>query len=139
MTHKNIFKTALRINKKPAVIPVSLRTRKQEIAYAEAKKAGKSKALIDEPRLKEWRYWALIENAFPYDHAFRVNHMLIPKRVAREEELNETERTELQQIINELDDQYDCRMVNTTRKQSKLSHFHIHYLTYKNKREDISG
>ena len=123
---------------KRSAVPVSLRTRIGEIVYAEAKKIGASKPLSEESRIKEWHHWALIDNAFPYNAAFKTHHMLIPKRVTTQENLKSEELQELRNILDELSDQYDCHMTNFSKKQSIKSHYHIHLLTYKDSRSDMS-
>lgn len=124
---------------KKSKIPVSLRTLRDEVHYNIAKKNGKSKPLVDETRLREWKYWALINNEFPYTSAFDEHHMLIPKRVVSENELSNDEKAELELIYKELgvEDNYDCRLINFQKKQSIKSHFHIHLLRYKDNRNDL--
>lgn len=117
--------------------PVSLRICEDEERYIAAKKAGKTKSLISEPRLKEWRYWALIDNAFPYNIAFQTHHMLIPKREVAVADLTLEEKEELESVLDELSNQYDCQLINFPKKQSILNHYHIHLLVYKDNRQDI--
>lgn len=95
------------------------------------------KRLIDEPQIKEWEYWALINNDYPYDAVYRTSHMLIPKRVATKKDLSKTELNELNQIIEELSDKYDCYLVNFANKQSIKNHFHVHLLVYYDNRKDF--
>lgn len=116
---------------------VSLRTTRDELYYAKAKTKGKTKPLVEEDRLKEWKYWALIENEFPYSAAFKTHHMLIPKRVVAEKDLSDAEQTEMRDVLEELATDYDCVLVNFTRQQSIRHHFHLHLLEYKDKRKEI--
>lgn len=118
-------------------LPVSLRTDFCEDVYKRSKVSGRSRPLISEPRIKEWQYWALITNIFPYDAAFSVNHMLIPKRVVSEDALTTQERQELQAVLQELSSRYDCQMTNFISKQSVKDHYHIHMLTFKSSRDDV--
>ena len=118
-------------------LPVSLRTNVSEIFYKESVKLGRTKPLEQEPYLQEWSTWALIENSFPYDAVFKLHHMLIPKRVVKEEDLNNQERSELTRILRELGSSYDCYMVNFTSKQSLRSHYHVHLMVYKDTREEL--
>lgn len=118
-------------------LPVSLRTNVGEILYKQSKDAGLLIPLHLEERLKEWKYWALIDNAYPYDAAFKKHHLLIPKRVVTEDQLTDSEKTELQQILKVLSTSYDCQLVNFTSKQSLKNHHHIHLMTYKDNRSDI--
>lgn len=118
-------------------LPVSLRTNVGEIFYQQSKKTGQIKPLEKEPRLREWKHWALIENAFPYDAAFKTHHMLIPKRVVTKDRLNSNEKAELDRILDELSEHYDCHLVNFTSKQSLRHHHHIHLMVYKDERAEL--
>ncbi len=115
---------------------MTLRKAGDEVVYRLALGSGQSKELIDEPRLMEWKYWALIDNKYPYTAAFKIHHLLIPKRAVAEKMLHENEKKELQIIFDQLGDLYDCRLVNFKHKQTKQSHFHIHLLTYKDNRSN---
>ena len=109
--------------------PVSLRTSKEELRYVRAKKAGKAgRPFLEETRLREWKYWAIINNEFPYSSAFKLHHMLIPTRVVKQNDLSEEEKAELQVITNMLmkEGKYDCMLTNFPRTQSIKTHFHIH-------------
>lgn len=118
-------------------LPVSLRTQQDELKYLRVKKTKTTKHLLDEPRLKEWKLWALIHNEYPYSAAFKTHHLLIPKRVASDKDLTAAEKTELNNILGELGDSYDCLLVNFKSKQSIRSHFHVHLLIYKDKRRQL--
>lgn len=85
----------------------------------------------------QWKYWALIDNKYPYSAVFKIHHMLIPKRAVSQNMLNQDEKNELEDIFQQLDSVYDCRMVNFKHKQTKQTHFHIHLLTYKDSRSLI--
>lgn len=122
---------------KQSQIPVSLRTPEDELSYFEAKLTGSTKPFLEEERLKEWQFWALIENRFPYSAAFKTHHLLIPKRVVEKNDLNKQEQRELEQILDELDQDYDCYLVNYKSKQSVLYHFHVHLMTYKDQRDEL--
>lgn len=136
MITKKRIKSVLVFSKK-SPLPVSLRSRRDELAYRTAKSLGINKELIDEPRIREWKHWAIIPNDYPYSYAFRTHHMLIPKRVVMEDDLSKEEENELKAILKEIRDDYDCRLINTPRKQTKLNHFHIHLLIYKENRDDL--
>lgn len=140
---KQIIKK-IKAPKVPAIVtpryklPVSLRTPRDERHYFAEKKRGKAKRpLLEEPRMKEWEYWALIANDFPYSAAFKTHHMLIPKRLATKQELTVKELSELNKIIDELSETYDCWLVNYSKKQSITNHFHVHFLVYKDKRKEL--
>lgn len=125
-------------NPKHRDIPVSLRTTEDEIKYALFKGMGKQKPLNQEPPIKEWKLWKLIDNAFPYTSVFETSHMLVPKRITSELDLTPEEVTELRLIFKELDSIYDCRLTNFSKKQSISHHFHIHMLIYKTQRKDVT-
>lgn len=119
-------------------LPVSLRKHKDEAQYHKAKKAGKAKKpLKDEKSIREWKLWKVIHNEFPYTAAFEVHHMLIPKRQTVLSDLTREERDELTSILGELNDSYDCVMLNFQKKQSISNHLHLHLMTYKKKRKDV--
>jgi hypothetical protein len=119
-------------------LPVSLRMPKDEHRYHKAKKQGAArKSLLDEPRLREWEHWALIENAFPYSSAFSTHHMLVPKRVVSRKDLSKQEQAELHIVLEELEPVYDCYLVNFPSKQSIVHHYHIHMLVYKTERRQL--
>jgi len=127
---KNSKKTQL------TLVP-TLRTHKSEQAYQEELLKRSDRDLSDDPSIREWEHWRIIENLFPYDAAFKVHHLLLPKRRVSEIELNEEEKKELEVILQELTDVYSFWMVNFKAKQSIKNHFHIHLLTYKDSREEL--
>lgn len=137
MITKRQLKSVLAFSKKSAILPVTLRSRRDELKYATAKGLGLSNELVDEPRIREWKHWAIIHNEYPYSYAFKVHHMLIPKRAVKEDDLSSAEEAELKNILKEIRSDYDCRMINMPSKQTKLNHFHIHLLTFKDKREEL--
>lgn len=118
-------------------IPVSLRSVNHESKYIDFQKNREKISLLDEPTIREWQFWVIIDNAFPYDYAFKVHHMLLPKREVTERNISEEESKELLQIYEEISDSYDCRLINFTKKQSVKNHFHVHLLIYKDKREEL--
>lgn len=118
-------------------LPASPRSPDGERRYMINKKAGLTRRLIDEPYIKEWNYWALINNDYPYDGIFRVSHMLIPKRLATKKDLKVFELNEFNEIVERLSNEYDCYMVNFAAKQSVNNHFHVHFLVYYGNRKDF--
>lgn len=118
-------------------VPVSLRTTRDELNYAKTKQVKRRKTLLDDPRLREWEHWALIENEFPYTAVFKVHHLLIPKRIVDKDNLTDEESEELMLILDKMNEEYDCLLVNYEKKQSIRNHFHVHLLIYKDNRKDI--
>lgn len=115
-------------------LPVSLRKDKSEYIHTNHKK---SPTFFTDPRINEWQHWFLVKNDFPYDMAFSTHHLLFPKREVAEPELNNQEKQELEEIIEELAANYDVRIINYPSKQSVRQHFHIHLLKYKEDRKDL--
>ncbi len=119
-------------------LPVSLRTHRDEANYLRAKRKGLAKKpLSQEKPLKSWDNWLLIANEFPYSAAFSVHHMLIPKHKKSSKELTQKEKMELEDVLDELSERYDCFLVNFKSKQSITDHFHVHLLTYKEHRKEV--
>jgi len=124
--------------KRRSKLPVSLRTHRDEANYLRAKKQGVArKPLNQETPLRTWNDWILIDNEFPYSAVFSIHHMLIPKRKKSSKELSDKERAELENILDELSEQYDCFLVNFKNKQSITDHFHMHLLIYKEHRKQL--
>lgn len=122
------------------IIPTSGRTMDSEMKYQCAKIIGDLLPLSEEPVLKSWKYWKLIENRFPYDMIFKKHHMLIPKReVSHRVHLTISEDLELKRIINEFDDsdEYDAVMDNFRGRRSILSLYHVHLVSWHEKRSDF--
>ncbi|MCE9548852.1 hypothetical protein K8Q98_00400, partial [Candidatus Nomurabacteria bacterium] len=64
--------------------------------------------LCDDNSIKEFNYWKIIDNLFPYDSVAKVHHMIIPKRHVVEDELNEEEKNELKEIkMGYINQEYD--------------------------------
>lgn len=119
--------------------PTSLRTLAAELRYQQAKKTGDTKPLELVDSIKQWDHWRLIKNDFPYDAAFRVHHMLLPKRAAVTSrfELNDAERKELDHIVKTLvHPEYDMLFENSPHRQSVRSIYHLHLVIYKDNREE---
>lgn len=121
-------------------LPISLRRAVDEEFYQKAKAAGDTRPLAEEPSVKEWQYWRLIGNRYPYTIAFREHHMLVTKRVIGGlQELKIEELLELIEILCTFAaEEYDLWFVNTNKKRSILSHFHVHLATYWPGRKDMS-
>ena len=137
---KKIVKTLRYINlknSKTSRAPVSLRTLEDEIIYGKHKKNGKAGSLKDEEPMKNWLHWRLIKNKFPYNAVFKTHHMLIPIREVPKHHLSKSELEELDSILIECSETYDCMLVNFSKKQSIKNHYHIHLLMYKDNRKHL--
>lgn len=110
---------------------MSLRTLYTETTYQYDRRENRLTPLLDEPRLREWRYWALIDNRYPHDRLADTHHMLVLKRPAANMwRINIFEWLELRRILEELNPAYDCWKVNFTGLQSikGLPHIHLYQL-----------
>ncbi len=89
---------------------------------------------FDEPPIKEFEHWVIIDNQFPYDAIATTTHMLATKRkVAFDWELLTTEeKSEFEQIKKEyLSLQYDAIWENLPKGQTQPEHFHMNLLILK--------
>lgn len=117
----------------------TLRRRTTEIAYREACRLKQLPGLQDEPSLREWEHWRLVNNRYPYDIAFKKHHMLVPKRlVGSRLELTSEEQAELSRIIEEYcEPNYHLVFLNMGPTRSVLDMFHLHLASYWNTREEM--
>ena len=83
--------------------------------------------------IKDFKYWKIIDNEYPWDLIAKTNHMLVPKRHVVYEELNIIEKKELDLIkSNYVNKKYEIIAEATNRKKSIPSHFHVHLLVLRN-------
>jgi diadenosine tetraphosphate (Ap4A) HIT family hydrolase len=85
------------------------------------------------PPIKEYAYWIIIPNDYPYDGAFSTSDMLVCKRHVESEEcltLNEYEEyiKIRRHILNE--GIYNLIQENSKPRRTVKPHFHIHLLNY---------
>ncbi len=84
-----------------------------------------------EPSLREFEYWRIIANRFPYDEIATSHHMLVPKRkFAEYAEMLPEERAELDSLIAGGLEDYDTLMLNTRRGRTVLNWLHFHLLIF---------
>ena len=84
-------------------------------------------ALCAAPALKEFVFWRIINNEFPYDRVAKVHHMIIPKRHIQELELTEEERAEYKEIKKtDINENYEYIVEAVDRKKTIPAHFHLH-------------
>lgn len=112
-----------------------LRTKETAQKYEEYIKKG----LLDQgcnlclaPSIKEFRYWRIINNTFPYDRIAEIHHMIIPKRCIVESELSEDEVQELRKLkTKQINNDYEFIMEATKKKKSIPGHLHFHLIVVK--------
>lgn len=80
--------------------------------------------------IKEYKFWVLLQNKFPYNKWGNEHWLLAPKRHVEEEiYLLEDERIELYKILASLN--YNMQILNKKEDRSVPHHFHYHLLTLK--------
>lgn len=79
---------------------------------------------------REYDYWWLLENTFPYDRFCKGHDLLCLKRHA--ESLTKKETDEFNKIYRDLSNKYNCIAYNFVNSQSIKNHLHYHLLNYKN-------
>lgn len=87
-----------------------------------------------QPVIKDFNYWFIVANDFPYDAIATVNHMIFTKREVpfRWELLSSEERAEYEEIKRTyISDKYDVVYENLPSGQTKPGHFHLHLLVLK--------
>lgn len=85
---------------------------------------------LDEP-IKQFKYWKIIDNKFPYDEVAEAGHMLVPLNHLEEKNISKKAWDEYKEIKKYLDQEYDMIIENTTKNKSIPSHFHLHLLKLK--------
>lgn len=125
--------------KKYENLPMSLRTKKGERAYQLAKVTGGTIPLQEEESIYEFKHWRVIDNRFPYDSAYLICEMLIPKRVVPSySDLRWYERRELRKIIDKYCANLHSQVVeNMTPTRSVHNIYHLHLLKFRSDRKDF--
>jgi len=86
--------------------------------------------------LKEYTYWKVMKNAFPYDRYFTKSDMLVLKRCGNETNITAEERAELIRVKESLSETYDHILENLPKQSSIPHHFHVHLITFKKPPEE---
>lgn len=80
--------------------------------------------------VKDFKYWRIVENNYPYDAVAEISHLLFPKRHIKIDELNDEEKEEYKTIksgyISEM--HYDY-ILEAVAKTSIPNHMHLHLLS----------
>lgn len=85
--------------------------------------------LCGAPALKEFSYWKIVSNLYPYDRIAKRHDMIVPLRHVREPELTIEERAELDRIKEEyVHENYDYMLESTHKRKSIPQHFHLHLI-----------
>lgn len=118
-----------------------LRTEGMMTKYMEVMKEREAKGIKYNPFtsnseivVKEFRYWNIIENEFPYDAVATTTHMIATKREVPFDWslLNEEEKIEFEKIKKEyIAEHYDAIWENLPKGQTISKHFHLNLLVLK--------
>lgn len=84
--------------------------------------------------IKDFKYWKILDNEYPWDLVAKINHILIPKRHVIYSKLNNAEKKEFDKIkLDYIEKKYIMMVEVTDRQKSIPSHFHVHLLVLKKK------
>lgn len=82
--------------------------------------------------IKEFKYWRIIDNRFPWDLIAQIGHIIIPKRHVVYDKLTMAEKKEFDLIKSKyIEKRYEVIAEATNRKKSIPGHFHKHLLVLK--------
>lgn len=89
--------------------------------------------------IKNFKYWVIVPNEFPYDKIAKQNDMLLLKRHADLKNISQEEFAELMEIkTNFLPNlPYSTVYENLPRQQSVKGHFHVHLIVLKDEFADM--
>jgi len=82
--------------------------------------------------VKEFDYWVIVENDYPYDAITDTHHMLVPRDVYTSfEDVSDAAAEELDAVVREyINENYDATMENTMQNRTVPTHIHLHLLTF---------
>ena len=82
------------------------------------------------PSSKDFLYWRLVANEYPYDAIATTHTLLVPKR--HTPTLNDQETQELRSIkrLLEIDQSCDAIIENVGKTKTLPTHYHLHLLTW---------
>lgn len=83
------------------------------------------------PSIRDFKYWRIVKNDFPYDLIAETHDMILPIRHVKETELTEEEKTELLEIKADYLNIYDAILEATVRMKTVPAHHHLHVIVTK--------
>lgn len=97
--------------------------------YRQSSEWNSGCTLCAEPPLKDFQYWKIINNNFPYDKVSRIHHMIIPKRCVTEKNLTPAETAEFLSLKSSYINQNYGHIIEAVNKGKSIpGHFHLHLL-----------
>ena len=113
----------------------SRRTYEKYLKYIEKRTAGlieNTCRLCELEPIKDFKYWKIITNEYPWDMIAKTHHKITPKRHVIYGKLNKKEREEFDKIKESfIEKDYELIVEASTRKKSIPDHFHIHLMNLK--------
>ncbi len=114
---------------------VTLRTQESNKIYTDYLQNNRHPDMCElcssEP-VKEFLFWKIIQNDFPYDRIAKVHHMIVPKRHVSETQLNSEEMAEIGNIKKDyINNNYQYIIEATQKNKSVPEHFHLHLIIAK--------
>ncbi len=118
---------------------MSLRTKETTTKYhqyllEDHNKSADFDSKLQNEVVRDFTYWVIVPNSFPYDAIATTHHMLVPKRVfSEEQDMTQEEYNELLSIKKSLSKgtEYSILMENLDSARSIKDHFHIHIIKLK--------
>lgn len=102
-------------------------------AYRRAAKPDDPCALCAAGTLREFKYWKVVENLFPYDMVADRHDMILPLRHTNGDDITQEELEELEYLKkNVLTDDYGLIMQALPNTVSIPGHIHYHLIKVKN-------
>lgn len=89
--------------------------------------------------VKEYKYWKIIQNEFPYDEVAEINHIVATKKHKKEEKYTKAEIKEYRKIKEYIHKTYDTILENTNGIKSIPEHQHLHLLRLKEREMKIEN
>lgn len=120
-------------------IPMTLRSKKYESTYQRTIKQNKTRTITSIETIKDFVYWKIVPNDFPYDMVYETSHMLVLKR--RASDMSRLDPSELNELIEikecYINDKYDQIIENLSTKRSVKNIYHLHLVRLYKDRKDI--
>lgn len=114
-----------------------LRTPETLVIYKARRRAlGDSLKKVDLtqlPFIREWEFWVLVENEFPYDKIAKKHSLLVAKRhFVHDDEMDILEREEMYAIKKEFAEsrEYDSLLENLSHNRTVPGQYHLHCLKF---------
>lgn len=117
-------------------LPMSPRLATTELEYLNDKINNKTISLLDENPLKDYKYFKIIENSYPYDAIAKTHRMLVIKReCGTVDAMTPDELLELEEIKRSEFGNYDS-IIENYQARSVTAIWHVHLVNYLDERPE---